>query len=255
MLHLGRKVPDRRGIAASLRLVAVRRSLRASGPSRARRPPAPRARAPPTACRGRAPSCRSARSRGPGSRSRRCPCGRVEQRERGRLVAARVLVGVVADDRRVRDRRVHAAVDAREAGAAISSTARCRSSIRPCSETANSTRSFGRRRSASAAPRARRRTRTQAIEASTTPAIAAHEAERRRSARRRSRRRAHAALRQREDDLVLGGVVRPCSISPGTGLDVDLHRRLPRERHVAEVRRRSRSRCSPGLITAICLRS
>ena len=38
----------------------------------------------------------------------------VEQRERGRLVAAGVLVGVVADDRRVRDRAVDPAVDARE---------------------------------------------------------------------------------------------------------------------------------------------
>ena len=65
----------------------------------------------------------------------------VEQRERGRLVAARVLVGVVADDRRVRD----GAVDRRSTRArpaATSSTARWRSSIRPCSETAKSTRSL-----------------------------------------------------------------------------------------------------------------
>ena len=41
---------------------------------------------------------------------------RVEQRERGRLVAAGVLVGVVADDRGVRDRVVDPPVDAREAG-------------------------------------------------------------------------------------------------------------------------------------------
>ena len=42
--------------------------------------------------------------------------GRVEQRERRRLVAARVLVGVVADDRGVRDRAVDAPVDAGEPG-------------------------------------------------------------------------------------------------------------------------------------------
>ena len=40
----------------------------------------------------------------------------VEQRERRRLVAARVLVGVVADDRAVRDGPVDAAVDPREPG-------------------------------------------------------------------------------------------------------------------------------------------
>src|SRR5438128_12067715 len=40
--------------------------------------------------------------------------GRVEQREGSGLVAARVLVGVVADDRRVPDRGVDAAVDAGE---------------------------------------------------------------------------------------------------------------------------------------------
>ena len=39
-----------------------------TAPSRARPPAAPRARARPTACRGRSPSCRSGRSRGPGSR-------------------------------------------------------------------------------------------------------------------------------------------------------------------------------------------
>ena len=41
--------------------------------------------------------------------------GRVEQGERSRLVAARVLVGVVADDRGVRDGLVDPAVDPREA--------------------------------------------------------------------------------------------------------------------------------------------
>src|SRR3954452_24257466 len=40
---------------------------------------------------------------------------RVAPRARGRLVPARVLVGVVADDRRVGDGRVDAAVDAGEA--------------------------------------------------------------------------------------------------------------------------------------------
>ena len=40
----------------------------------------------------------------------------VEQRERGGLVAARVLVGVVADDRGVRDGPVDAPVDAGEPG-------------------------------------------------------------------------------------------------------------------------------------------
>src|SRR6476660_367516 len=42
--------------------------------------------------------------------------GRIEQRERRRLVAAGVLVRVVADDRGVRDRSVDAPVDPRETG-------------------------------------------------------------------------------------------------------------------------------------------
>ena len=75
----------------------------------------------------------------------------------------------------------------------------------------------------------------------------------RRSARRRSRRRAPALLRQREDDLVLGGVVRLRSTSPGTGststFTVVCARTAPRR-----VARRSRSTLSPGLISGICSR-
>src|ERR687885_1340994 len=40
----------------------------------------------------------------------------VEKCERGRLVAARAFVGVVADERRLRERLVDSAVDARETG-------------------------------------------------------------------------------------------------------------------------------------------
>ena len=66
---------------------------------------------------------------------------RIEECVGRRLLAARVLVGVVADDRRVviapSTRR-----STRDRPAATSSTARWRSSIRPCSETAKSTRSW-----------------------------------------------------------------------------------------------------------------
>src|SRR5581483_9141902 len=41
--------------------------------------------------------------------------GPVEEGERGRLVAAGVLVGVVADDRRIRDGAVDAPIDPRQA--------------------------------------------------------------------------------------------------------------------------------------------
>ena len=90
---------------------------------------------------------------------------RVEQRERGRLVAARVLVGVVADDRRVRDRRRRRggrrargrprSRRRRGAGRRSGPAARRRTRRGPC----------GRRRSASAARRAaagRAPTRSQA---------------------------------------------------------------------------------------------
>ena len=178
-----------------------------SRPSRARRPPAPRARAPPRLGRGRAPSCRSARSRGPGSRVSDDPGARRRRAARARPTGGRRCPRRRRSGRSRSSRpRVDAAVDPREAGRDL--VDRPVQVVDPALErdgevdevllAAAEQHPLRLAHAAAAPPRERR-----------------HDQRERRDAQRlrsrsscRGRSREHRLTREREDDRVLGRVVR-----------------------------------------------
>ena len=126
----------------------------------------------------------------------------VEERERRGLVPARALVGVVADDRRVRDRAVDAAVDPREPGGDLVHGAVQVVDPRPAARRRSRRDPSGRRRAARAA-------RPQPPDADPEPE--ADDRARATAAAAAAIARISSALKplrpQREDDRVLGGVV------------------------------------------------